>query len=388
MFCPFNYTYRIIRSDLSGSGENQLNGCLEQLGFIIKEWGSSIVPVKINLFFSTSSEFCCEYISRLIEASSIMKGVDLNPVIIAQAPTDGSLVQIILTGIMGLDLDQIRYNTEKEKSVVSIKSDKQQWLYLGARGCSSSDLTIRQNADNSFKQVSSILEKEGFSFSNILRQWNYIPDIVGIELGSDSELQNYQEFNELRAYWYKENKFISDFPAATGIGTRGQVVRLEIIAGKEIGDYQVFSLQNPGQQNAHEYSAEKLVGTIRESTPLFERGKVIFGNGRGHIWVSGTAAIIGEESVRGDVLEQTNTTCENIDKLIASENLINTGLPSQKFDTSALYIRAYVKYIHDGSSVRDILVSRYPEALIHVLEADVCREELLVEVEGEFSIRY
>ena len=182
------------------------------------------------------------------------------------------------------------------------------------------------------------------------------------------------------------NGLSNNFPAATGIGTEGKVVRLEIIACTPSDSFRLYSIQNPDQQNAHEYSKKQLVGDVKESTPLFERGKMIFGEGKGHIWVSGTAAIKGEESVDGDIMQQTRTTCENIDRLIDSENLVRTGLPKSVYIIKPLYIRAYVKHRKDGNGVRRFLEEKYHGALIHVLKADVCREELLVEIEGEFSI--
>ena len=114
---------------------------------------------------------------------------------------------------------------------------------------------------------------------------------------------------------------------------------------------------------------------------------MIFSKGKGHIWVSGTAAIRGEDSIPGGVLEQTLITCGNIETLTDPENLIRSGLAPGKYILEPVYIRAYVKNFDQGELVQNFLEKRYPEAPIHVLQADICREELLVEVEGEFSIR-
>ena len=365
---------------------DQLESCLKQVLVVFNDWQSVVCLLKINLFFKPEGEIDCSFINRSIENSHLLSEVDVCPVIIAQSPTDGSAIQITMTGIDLPDDEKVKCHSDKAKSYVSIKSTGQQWLYIGAKGCSSSDLTIRDSTESSFKQLDSVLDQEGLSFNNILRQWNYIPDIVCIKLNENDERQNYQEFNEVRGGWYRKRNLLKDFPAATGIGTRGEIVRLEIIAGAVDDAYNVYSLLNPGQQNAHQYSEGKLVGSIKESTPLFERGKMIFGNGKGHIWVSGTAAIKGEESIPGDVLEQSNITCENIERLIDVSNLRELGLPSGNYDISARYIRAYVKYLSDGPLVRELLVNLYPDTLVHVLEADVCRDELLVEIEAEFSI--
>ena len=386
MFYPYSYQYKIIKPDTKGPISGQLESCLEQLLIASKSWQSTVYLLKVNLFFKPEGEIDCSFINRSIENSGFYSEVGVRPVIIAQSPTDGSAIQITMTGIDKSVDEEVKYHTDKSRSYVSLESDGQHWLYIGDKGCNSGNASIRDCAESSFKRLDSILEEEGLSYSNILRQWNYIPDIVCVDINENGELQNYQEFNEVRGHWYRKRNLLKDFPAATGIGTMGESVRLEIIAGATDDGYQIFSLINPTQKNAHQYSEDKLVGNIKESTPLFERGKMIFGNGKGHIWVSGTAAIKGEESISGDVIEQSNITCENIDRLIAPENLYKTGLPKSGYKINPVYVRAYVKYGKDGPKVRKYLEEKYPGALTHVLEADVCRDELLVEVEAEFSV--
>ena len=57
------------------------------------------------------------------------------------------------------------------------------------------------------------------------------------------------------------------------------------------------------------------------------------------------------------------------------------------YQTEPSYIRAYVKDLKDGPYVQEFLDGHYSGATIHVLQADICREELVVEIEAEFRVR-
>ena len=107
-----------------------------------------------------------------------------------------------------------------------------------------------------------ILSMEKLGMRDLVRQWNYIGDILEQEIGERGLIQNYQEFNEVRSQWYSQNGLVQDYPAATGIGTKGGGVRIEFIASRMVDPFLVFSLKNPFQQDAHQYSHDQLVGAI------------------------------------------------------------------------------------------------------------------------------
>ena len=64
--------------------------------------------------------------------------------------------------------------------------------------------------------MKAILDVEGMSFNNLVRQWNYIGNILEIKHG----FQNYQIFNEVRSEVYQKYRTIAGYPAATGIGMK------------------------------------------------------------------------------------------------------------------------------------------------------------------------
>lgn len=385
MAFPFEFRYHLIKPETGQSPERQLADCFDKLRAFIGE-NNILYPVSFIWFFEHSDIYDCEGLTEIIEESGISGLIRLKPTIIAQAPADGTAFHIMILCVENTGNGNVEYSSVSDNPYVSIKADGQHWAFINVDGCKSRHAGIRQNAEYSFSLLDSIFSREGLSFKDIVRQWNYIPDIVDMHMEDDILRQNYQEFNEVRGKWYSIHGLDKDFPAATGIGTAGNMVRLEVIAARTGKKCHLITIHNPVQQNAHQYSSDKLVGSIKKSTPLFERAKMVFCEGRGHIWVSGTAAIRGEESVEGDLAMQTVVTCDNIDQLIRAGNLQNAGLPKGGYEIQPVYVRAYVKFRYDGPQVHKLLETRYPGALIHVLTGDVCRDELLVEVEAEFTV--
>ncbi len=158
------------------------------------------------------------------------------------------------------------------------------------------------------------------AIESIIRQWNYIPEITDY----DNEFQNYQQFNDSRTLFYQKARWANGYPAATGIGTHCGPLVIDLIAMQ--GHDDEFAIKNPLQTDAHVYSEKVLLGENDlclkyKSTPKFERAKLIVDQESSVVFVSGTAAILGEESLTcDDVAMQTKLTLENIERLVDHEN--------------------------------------------------------------------
>ena len=63
-------------------------------------------------------------------------------------------------------------------------------------------------------------------------------------------------------------------------------------------------------------------------------------------------------------------------------NRIQENIPTENNGSHYDLLRIYVKRSEDIEPVRDYMNVHYPETLKHYLVADVCRPELLVEIEG------
>jgi hypothetical protein len=248
---------------------------------------------------------------------------------------------------------------------------------LGAATADTS-LSFREQADYAFELMQGVLSAEELTFDDIVRQWNYIPRILTASLENGHCYQNYQLFNDIRQYYYGIYKRNSIYPAATGIGMEAGVVTLDFFAVKKKEATRITGIKNPKQVNAYSYGQEVLVGSSLQANepkkaPLFERAKYIGTKEEALVFISGTASILGEHTIGiNDVTLQTLTTIANITELTAQENCPNYS-----------YLRVYVKHPEDTDTIREICTQRYGNIPVLYVKADVCRDNLLVEIEGE-----
>ena len=238
-------------------------------------------------------------------------------------------------------------------------------------------------ADAVFEQVGEILAVENFPVSSIIRQWNYIPKIFNVN-GKD---QNYQSFNDSRSLFYAKTDWSLGYPASTGIGTPSGGIMVELIALTGLALIN-RPLNNPLQIAAYNYSQGVLVGdfdpcTQKRTTPKFERGRIIGTDESQTILISGTAAIRGELSlIADDIIEQTRITMQNIDYLISPENY-----PVAETSREYKLLRIYIKNPFQMNEVNTWMNLHHPDTPKIYLCADICRKELLIEIEGVAEIK-
>jgi enamine deaminase RidA (YjgF/YER057c/UK114 family) len=270
--------------------------------------------------------------------------------------------------------------------VAASGSTKEVWA--GGLGSGPSHKDTRSAAIAAFDQMKAILDTEGMSFNHIVRQWNYIGNILEINDG----YQNYQVFNEVRSEYYQKYRTIPGYPAATGIGMNLGGVSIDFCAVMAKNNILINPVHNPDQVDAYKYGQEMLKGTASSGTsvkhpPQFERALLLSGNLRSTLFVSGTASIIGQETIGiGDVEKQTIVTIENINKLV-DQKKIGPLIPNKSQEWGKfLLLRVYVKYQDDFAKVKAICREHFPEVPAIYIESDICRDNLLVELETEFLI--
>lgn len=237
----------------------------------------------------------------------------------------------------------------------------------------------RQDAEFAFSMMGTVLREMDFPVESIIRQWNYIRDILGFDDG----MQRYQEFNNVRSLFYGDNFDENGFPAATGIGMNRGGVMIEFVAIKS-AEMRSLALDNPDQIAAHRYSEEVLVGQkcVLKTTPKFERARYLDLYGRKMIFISGTASITGEETVGiQDPVTQTKVTIANIRKLYADEVLAK--ISGEKLTPRYGHARVYIKNRHDFRAIRRTFSALYGNLPVVYIIADICRDNLLVEIEGK-----
>jgi hypothetical protein len=235
------------------------------------------------------------------------------------------------------------------------------------------------NAEKAFMCFGDFLADVRFPVNSIIRQWNYIENILGF----DGERQRYQEFNEVRSAFYAENFSETGYPAATGIGMDRGGVLIEFLA---VNSREAITkpLDNPYQVAAHNYSSNVLVGGkfSVKSSPKFERARYLELFGKKLVFISGTASIRGENTLgAGDPAEQTRITIDNIRSLYSPDIL-------QKITDNELrpkygHARVYLKNRSDFEIIKKTYKRNFGNLPVVYLVADICRDELLVEIEGK-----
>jgi len=243
---------------------------------------------------------------------------------------------------------------------------------------------IQEQADETFRLLDGILRNEGLLLSDIVRQWNYVPGILDVESTSGKTIQHYQAFNEVRKHWYAKDLFTEGYPAATGIGVRTGPFSIDFVAIKSSPSVKKIGLCNPKQKNAYQYTQQHLIGDAlkgkQKNPPLFERAKLLNFTDSSLVIISGTAAILGQETVgEGNVREQTEVTIKNMLELTAP------AVTGQDNTYRFNYLRVYVKNPENRDTVKAICDSYFPNVPASFVLADVCRDNLLMEIEGEAS---
>ncbi len=248
-------------------------------------------------------------------------------------------------------------------------------LFISAASQRNPSAPVSHQAENAFSAIKNIIEKEGLVLSDIIRQWNYIERITEFE---DNGKQRYQAFNDARSKFYGNNFKLNGYPAATGIGTGHGGIQIEVdVLG--CASNHTMRIDNPRQRAAYDYSHMVLIGDQSKTTPKFERARYVNLPHGKWIYVSGTAAIRGELSVEHDASIQTHLTLENIQTLLSRDNLYMHGQIGEGNMESA---RIYVKKKEDFPRVKHCLEKVHHINEVIYLMADICRDSLLVEIEG------
>src|SRR5262249_36202906 len=101
------------------------------------------------------------------------------------------------------------------------------------------------------------------------------------------------------------------------------------------------------------------------------------------VYISGTAAIRGHASQhRGDFAAQLDETLANLDSLLA-----NAGVDAGARFGARCPLKVYVRRAADADAAERMLRARLPASPpLLLLHGDVCRSELLVEIDGVQSV--
>ena len=283
------------------------------------------------------------------------------------APAELGIIPIGISSLCGKAYELIEYGDKvaKRGSTNDCQWSKIDDVFCAATWISPADCAdIEMATEAAYSRLFGLINSAGFPYP--FRIWNFMPKI---NLG-EGDKEEYKKFcvGRLRAFSQLDLSQ-QQFPAASALGihhsdhaTQGAVIYL--LATKTPGHHH----ENPRQQPAYQYPRE-----YGPSSPSFARATSLPLQSHYPIYISGTASIIGHDTKTcGNLQEQLEITLENIRYLLA------------RIDPQAsrpFAIRVYLRHAEDLLATQDYLYKQFSPADINIVHADICRANLLVEIE-------
>ena len=216
---------------------------------------------------------------------------------------------------------------------------------------------------NAYRNLLSFIEIEGYP--HIVRAWNYFPKINE----GEGDAERYRKFCQGRYRAFSNLKHPAlNYSAASALGSYGDHLTIYLLASKTKCDH----FENPNQVSAYRYPRQ-----YGPASPSFARATIH----RDTLYVSGTASITGHESQHANSIEkQTHLTIKNIDQLIQSVKV------KIKSDLVLDSLKVYLRHAKQLPLIKAIINRAFNDPQVIYLHADICRQELDIEIEGIYRL--
>lgn len=229
----------------------------------------------------------------------------------------------------------------------------------------------RAVAHQLYERLLSFVEANGYR--HVVKGWNYLENIN--EGAGDEE--RYKQFCVGRGE-VLDRAWTHDYlPAGTGVGGgAGTGLRVTLLASRDKPDI----IENPRQLSAYRYPRQ-----YGPQSPSFSRAAAIGSDGHRLLFISGTAAIVGHDSLHLASIEgQVEETLRNWQSLFDAFEERHGVRPS--FEGESRF-RVYLRQPEHLAVVRRMLrEAGLPLRHTLFLRADICRSELLFEMDGVIAV--
>ena len=231
---------------------------------------------------------------------------------------------------------------------------------------------IARATEQAYQELLDFIQQRGFP--NILRVWNYFPAINqpcpdSKNTGPDSE--RYRQFCIGRQRAFDLAGFEpSAYPAACAIGHHADQAVVYLIATTATPVH----YENPQQLSAYHYPDD-----YGPSSPSFARASEYAGE---TLYISGTASIVGHQSLHmGDLAGQLTVTAENL-KSLCDHITTRSG---RNHSPAPSLLKAYLRNPEQLGVVEKFLANHFNDCPAVIVQGDICRQELLVEIDAIFT---
>lgn len=233
--------------------------------------------------------------------------------------------------------------------------------------------TLDSLANEAYRRIVHYLNTLGYPY--LCRIWNYFPRINEEENG----LERYRRFCVGRHQALAE--LLPDFPlslpAATAVGTPSGPLQIMFLANTKPPTH----LSNPRQLNAYEYPP-----SYGPRSPSFARATLCRFLPNTTLFIAGTASVVGHASQHLDAPgDQTHESIRNVQAILErASSVCGTDLLSHPHHA---VFKVYVRDLTHFSDIRAALYeSSLPVPECVFLQSDLCRRELLMEIEGVITL--
>ncbi len=221
---------------------------------------------------------------------------------------------------------------------------------------------------DAYERITACVAQAGFP--NLQRIWNYFG---GIHERFD-RLDRYQLFCRARyAPLRRHCESVGDaFPAATAVGWLAKGGVIYVLAAKKPGHHQ----ENPRQVSAFHYP-----DIYGPQSPSFARATLSRVGNEAALYISGTASIVGHESRHAENIDaQFNEALANVTEVIRTAGRAS-GTAMHGLEQLAL-AKVYLRPGGDAMAITARARSAWGAIPMMVIQGELCRSELLVEIEG------
>lgn len=233
-----------------------------------------------------------------------------------------------------------------------------------------------QNATETlYSQLLSDMQARGYP--HLVRVWNYFADINRVDQG----LERYRQFCIGRFDAFAAQQIDeSQFPSACALGHSGGDLLIYAIASKVAPQH----FENPRQASAYHYPSQ-----YGPRSPSFARASLLQLPGQpATLYISGTASVVGFVTQHPDNLSlQIEATIANLNYLlthVSEDNAARNGGIAPTLSINVLKI--YVRHPQDLAEIEGKISQAYPQAPAVYVLADICRADLLLEIDGIWQL--